>query len=309
MGWMVTSREPPPRLTEAGTPTMLASLVLQLKPEAPGTLPRTTGHLTHAAFLKLVRQVDLDLERRLHADTPAKPFTVSPLQGGRSRNHMQAIEPTHPCYLRFTSLDATLSAALLGVFSYHPPPLMVGAVTFSVCAVHSTAQAHPWAGRDSYEAMAARFAAPETPVASSLRLQFDSPTTFSQSGSDLPLPLPRLVVGSLVRKWRRHAPLSLQDLFDGWEAEQDDLPLLLKRYQLNTEKLAFADGYGGHRVGFVGEAEFMFPEEASENKRRLLQLLGRFAFFAGIGYQTTRGMGQVRPLTCTLNHWASHKMP
>jgi hypothetical protein len=41
------------------------------------------GHQAHALFLDLVRQLDPALATRLHDESNYRPFTVSPLSGGR----------------------------------------------------------------------------------------------------------------------------------------------------------------------------------------------------------------------------------
>jgi CRISPR-associated endoribonuclease Cas6 len=66
----------------------------------------------------------------------------------------------------------------------------------------------------------------------------------------------------------------------------------LARYQLRTRILPFKDG--SLQVGFVGQAVFL----ALNSDRywvHALHLLAEYARYAGVGYQTTMGMGQARP--------------
>ena len=53
--------------------------------------------------------------------------------------------------------------------------------------------------------------------------------------------------------------------------------------------------YAGYRqLGFVGACEFLPHRGVPADVVRVLHLLAAFAFFAGVGYKTTMGMGQVR---------------
>ncbi len=65
----------------------------------------------------------------------------------------------------------------------------------------------------------------------------------------------------------------------------------ISRYQLRTRILPFKDG--AMQVGFVGDVTFL-----ALNSDRYwvgaLHLLAEYALFAGVGYQTTMGMGQAR---------------
>lgn len=270
---------------------MLASIILWLDPQHAATVPRTNGHKVHGAFLRLIRQLDQDLAERLHAHKPAKQFTLSALRGGKRQGHEVAVAPSRPCHVRLTSLNAALSAALLGS-DLPGRAFRVGTAEFTIAALHSSAEEHPWAGRDSYETLARRYTEGETPNSQQLRLAFDSPTTFKRGSRSLPLPVPALVFGGVVRKWQQHAPPSLQGVFDGWTLDGSDAPVLLKRHTLRTHMLLF--GRKGQQAGFSGEAVFQLPRDVDARFGGLLQLLGAFAFYAGVGYRTPWGMGQVR---------------
>lgn len=270
---------------------MLASLVFQLNPSREATLPKTNGHKVHGAFLDLMGQLDRDLADRLHADKPAKPFTVSALRGGTRQGNEVVVAPGDSCSVRVTSLDAALSATLLAG-DLPGRTLRIGAATFTISAVCSSASEHVWARRDSFETLARRFTNGEEDPCSELKVAFESPTTFRRGKRNLPLPVPALVFGGVMKKWRRHAPPSLRDVFGGWTLDGGAAPVLLKRHTLRTYMLLF--GENRQRTGFSGEATFQLLDEADARFGRLLQLLGAFAFYAGVGARTTWGMGQVR---------------
>lgn len=112
---------------------------------------------------------------------------------------------------------------------------------------------------------------------------------FHSNGRTLPFPLPEQVFGSLLDKWNTFAPVALPDETRRFADEC----LALCRYRLNTQPVAFKKG--GLEMGFVGQVRY-----AALNRDRywlsVLQTLADFAFYAGVGYQTTTSMGQVRRL-------------
>src|SRR5262249_21418010 len=61
------------------------------------------------------------------------------------------------------------------------------------------------------------------------------------------------------------------------------------RYQLHTEILQFSKS---PQLGFVGTCAFQLHGAPAD--LRLLHVLARAAFFLGVGYKTTQGMGLVR---------------
>jgi hypothetical protein len=74
------------------------------------------GHQTHALFLDLVRQLDPALATRLHDESNYRPFTVSPLSGGRLEGASLVLRHGQCCRLRFTLLDGgPLWQILIGI--------------------------------------------------------------------------------------------------------------------------------------------------------------------------------------------------
>jgi CRISPR-associated endoribonuclease Cas6 len=72
----------------------------------------------------------------------------------------------------------------------------------------------------------------------------------------------------------------------------DDM-LTLGRYELRTSSLRYREY---EQVGFTGEAEFEMLGGTRCQALRIVHLLARFSFYAGVGYKTTMGMGQSMPV-------------
>jgi CRISPR-associated endoribonuclease Cas6 len=127
---------------------------------------------------------------------------------------------------------------------------------------------------------------PDSPVADpgeELELRFLSPTGFKRQGKQYLLPEPKLVFGSLLRKWKAWVDPTVEDL-------EDLYPRVgIGSYELKTQAVRLEQG--GVWRGFVGSLRYDL-RGLEEWERRVLGLLGRFAFYVGVGYKTTQGMGQ-----------------
>lgn len=195
-----------------------------------------------------------------------KPFTVSPLLNG----------PTpHTAELCLGWLDDT-----------NPPPsslptsdrIRLGSQFLTIH--HTDFEAAP------YHTL---LTAPPAPRAD---ITFLSPTHFTHSGRSIPLPDPRLVYQSLLRRWNHHAPRPLPDLTA--TALLDSL--LLTAHDTATVPVTLGPG---RRIGFTGTATFALHHHADTATVHAFTALTRLAAVAGIGAQTTHAQGYVR---ITLHH-------
>ena len=265
----------------------LHAVVLKLLPKASITIPIGLGHQVHAAFLALISEVDPDLAEELHAaDVQYRPFTTSPLKGGKrvKADHL-LLSPNQACSLRLTALAPHIYRRLAEhlLMSQRPPTLRLGKADLLIAELIGTPGSSPWAGYTGWGELLER-----APAAETIILQFASPTAFRRGDLDLPLPLPELVFGGYLSKWQAFSPIPLdQTLF---EKEFFTRHIGVKEHRIRT--LPFHDG----RVivpGFVGQVTFLIkglPEELV----RQINVLADFAFYAGTGRKTTHGMGMTR---------------
>ena len=302
------------------------SCVALLSAEAPATLPATQGHHAHAAFLDLVRGVDPDLAAWLHDSRGRKPFTVSPLRGLPAGREGQVHVPAGwTCWLRFTFLaqpvfDTFLAALLKGET---PPRIRLGTGSFLVTEVLCTPGSHPWAGWTTAEALGAitlgagrpgqpglsgtvevqnvatAGAAETSKKAGGLTaftFELASPTAWSLGGNGSRrvevLPTPALFFGSLLSSWNAwfgdrfgHISPEVRDYFS--EA------VVVSRLDLKTRMYRYHDHL---QVGVVGRVSYRLLDVPGTAEARVLNTLADLAFYTGVGYQTTMGMGQVRRL-------------
>jgi CRISPR-associated endoribonuclease Cas6 len=127
------------------------------------------------------------------------------------------------------------------------------------------------------------------PPLSSAPVTFHSPAFFSQNGSDVVLPDPRLIVGSWRRQWNAWAPAD--DAFqiddDAWR--ELHRAVRITEFDLRTQRLD--SGRGRERAGFTGTAVLRLGKDAPAPARARFGTLARFAEFCGTGAQTTHGFG------------------
>ena len=289
---------------------MMTAVVLHLRPVAEARLPLSHGSFAHAAALQLFLRLDPQLSHRLHGEEGHKPFTCSPLGGTDRRDGFDLIlSPSQLYSWRLTGLTSEVSQLLQRVSPQIGGINMQDAV-FSIDQVSTAREQHPEAGRETYENLLLRWARAEPPL--KMTLYFHTPTTFRVGDFLQPFPLPHLVFGSLLSAWNTFAPHPLMNLQDSLletlsvgnpdEKLSSDTPdALIKKLLEETVVLSNWRGEtrlmkrGGHEaVGFVGKFTYRVIKPLPE-VARLVGLLAEFAFYAGVGWQTTHGLGQVRP--------------
>ncbi len=279
---------------------MLVSLVLTLTPTTSADVPAFLGRAVHAWFLDQVCQVDAALAQRLHAPNTPKPFTVSPLwcPSSRPRRGSMPLAAGQPCFLRLTSLEPRLSARLLDtlVDRWIGATVRLTGVPLRVTRLASSPAEHPQARCAPYQALEEEVARRAPP--NQVTLRFLTPTTFRRSPPadgeftdapyDVPLPLPDVLFGGLLRVWNSFAPAPLPEALEGFARDC----VVVSRYDLHTELVAFGSGRRGRVGGFVGQCRFALRCSDARWRRRIGMLAG-FAPFAGVGWRTTMGLGQV----------------
>ena len=267
--------------------TELTSLVLQLARPAPATLPRDLSRASHAIFLQAVSRHSVALAQHLHESSQVKPFTCSNVHGGHRQGDQLHVQANASVWLRFTGLNAEVSAALHTLAQQPPASVNLDGEDFGVVLATLDGQAHPRASSSTYESLSAPYLLAKAVPHSRITLRFVSPTAFRAKGQNLPLPLPRSVFGSLLDKWNAFGPIAFSDEVQRFAEEC----LAISQFRGRTR--VWSGKAGKVLIGFVGQATF-----AALNKDRywlsLINVLADFAWYAGVGYQTTAGMGQVR---------------
>jgi len=267
------------------TESTLYSVLLVLRAHHHASLPATTGHLIHAMFHQLLTRIDPALSVQLHQESDHRPFTLSPLLGGSLTSDRVILTHGETYRVRMTLFDGGYLWHCLSTLFLEDGPCTVrlGEATLLLTRLISTTDATGWAGKTTWRELAS------LPQAREITLSFTSPTAFHTNGRSFVLvPEPRLVWGSLISTWNRHAPASLslsraelsEILTNEVTILSCDLSTCTQHYPKYPQK------------GFLGTCTYRLPEK--ETHAAQLTGLATFAHFAGVGYKTTMGMGQVR---------------
>ena len=267
------------------------SIALHLRPEREGTIRATMGHQVHSAFLKTIERADKALAEVLHHPSlPMRPFTVSSLLDlPQARNGRILVTPAKTYTLRFTVLYPPVFQQFMNRFLHGGgrPTLRLDRVTFQIHEILATPDASPWSGYTSFDKLLAQ-AQPERDII----LEFLSPTAFNLGqrkwGKQFAiLPEPTLVFRSLLRTWNAFSPTPFaEEPIEEYLGDQ----VVVKRYTAESHMHQYPRHF---QVGFTGTATYglMADDDAI---RRQLNALADFAFYAGVGYKTTMGMGQTQ---------------
>jgi len=265
----------------------VVALVLTLVPPEPVTLPANQGRAAHALLLRWAAEADPAL---LHEGSQARPFTASSLLDAPhpDRQGLVHLSPARPVALPFTSTHPALAQVLSAQAAAPPAQVILSDRPFDVVAVTTDPAGHPRAGRTSLEALSRRYRVEARDLPDQVGLAFDSPTAFRRQGVNLLFPLPDLVWGSLAEAWNASSPVPVNAELRDFAREH----LAVSRFRLESRALSFPDNV---QLGCTGHCWYTFLD-CDPYWMRQVHLLAAFAVYAGVGYRTTVGMGQVRVL-------------
>ncbi len=271
-----------------------------------------TGYPTHAVpvaqmqgpaiqgmFLQLLRDADPEVVARLHDDSRYRPYTLSPLGIGESTpnssqkgNEFQGFQlPRYrslkqgtPCYVRITLLEDDLFPTFSKYFLTRvEPAFRLGSTEFIVTNVMVTQDnGNPWSRYVSYANLIEKTKHDQRRIT----LQFLTPTGFRKGDLDLPLPIPRLVFQSYLKRFQE---------FQAFEFLPDFVELVDLHTGIANMKQMRTDTIKTKKVpliGFTGDVRFEISKKAPADLVFQMNLLADFAFFGGTGRKTTVGMGQ-----------------
>jgi len=267
----------------------LASIIFPLTAAEHTSVPRHTGRILHASFLRWLERDHPELVAQLHDANHPRPYTVSNLQGNLTPNGERLkLDKGQTAWFRLTALEEYfLNCVRASIDKQKTGPQPDDRRLVPGPPLQSPHE-HPWAASASFEQLAQTLAREtETPpLRHSLVLRFHSPTCFIENKQALPLPVPRYVFGYLLNKWQLASPFPLP---------VDDVEHFVESIHLAHAHLETAqvDLQKYQRTGFTGEARFALHPSLPENYKHALQLLAKFAFYSGVGSHTTMGMGQV----------------
>lgn len=265
----------------------IAKWEVSLTPSQPLRLRGLGGEALFALVLTLIKRIDERLARELHDARGLKPLSVSPIDADvEPKSGITTVPKEVPCWFSFSTLSEELTESVfqnIGELQKKLTRPTLAGSPIKVTSIGPSSVEHPAPGT-SYRSLLESATRPRT-----ISLRFLSPTSFRRDKEQIVLPLPELVFRSLISRWNRFSPTPLPE--GTAEAIQN---VRLARYtSLSTSMVEFST----YRViGFTGEVDFALLRGTPDNFARTLDSLTQFAYYAGIGYKTTMGMGMVERL-------------
>jgi CRISPR-associated endoribonuclease Cas6 len=268
---------------------VLASFVISLRVDRALTLPGLGGEALHGLLFEVLRGHDASFAESLHREVE-KPFSLSgvlteyPKRDGRLHIGADGRIEFRLGLLTDEIIEHALAA--FGALAMRGASVRFGNVSARVEGIAFQPGTHPLVRSNTYPALMQQ-ASQENRVT----LQFVSPTSFRAGEVQDILPRPERVFGSLFEAWQAFAAVPLDPSLGRV------FPLIrVSAYELRTELIQFARY---KVIGFKGRVTYTYPREVDAPTRQALNALVDFAFFAGVGYKTTMGLGQTlrQPIT------------
>ncbi|CCI27708.1 CRISPR-associated endoribonuclease Cas6 [Microcystis aeruginosa] len=258
----------------------LVGLTFELTPRNAPLLSPDYSKGLHAWFLDQVRQTNPSLSQELHDEQTEKPFTLSRLEGEFSEvGQRLELHPNQIYRWSVTAISAHVIQWIKDWFSTFPETLDLRGAPLHF---RSVAFCLPPTTYSQF------FSAP---LAKILPLSFLSPTSFRHRGHHFPLPVPRNLFHSYLRRWNifSNRPFD-QETFLDWIDEF----VVITSLSLQSHKVP--GGKKGAVTGFTGAISLSLPSILSspEDFAQLYSALGHFAPYCGTGHKTTFGLGQTR---------------
>lgn len=234
----------------------LFSFTFSIYPYA--VLPIHLGRALHALVLHWIEGSDPQLSEQLHQQQNS-PFTITIYPGLSGQKE-----------LKITLLQKKfLSPLLWGISQDLGKEIKLAQVP---CQLGKSIK---WFRSSNFQSLL------DLPAASSLQLNFVSPTSFKQQEVIQSFPLLELVFDSLLRKWNSFVPV-------GGELPPCEWKGWVSYYDLKTQVIQLKNRT---EIGCIGSVKYQFKEPI---QAKIATTLAHFAEFSGVGRKTAMGMGQVK---------------
>jgi len=265
---------------------MLSSLLIELDTLEPAILNGYGGEALHGLFFEILRDYSKKVFDVVHNENrKPKPFSLSGvLQKKTRREGKLFLSAGEDVSLRITVLDEKLIPDILASFAKAlnlKTKFALANGKTTIKNINYQDGSSPWVRSSLYPKLFE-----EAKARDRVNLRFNSPTSFRVKGNQCTLPLATLIFGSLLEKWNSFSGIRFKTAF--LEKLEAVFPSQL---QLRSELVEFSN----YRIiGFKGEVEYRLGKTLTREEKKQLNALADFAFYAGVGYKTTMGMGQTR---------------
>ena len=262
----------------------IAKWEVSLEPSQQLRLRGLGGEALFGLVLAFIRRLDEDLASELHDARGLKPISVSCIDAGvEPRAGIITVPKGTPCQFSFSTLSEQLTETLfrnLDRREAHAQGFTLSGAHINIASITLSSKDEPVPGT-SYQSLLE-----EARPVSTIRLRFMSPTSFRRDRDQVFLPIPELIFNSLLSRWNAFSPHKLPESLAGRIKE-----IRLAKFKSLSSSLVTFSSY--RIIGFTGEVGFIIPRGTPQEFAEMLDSLSRFAYYSGVGYKTTMGMGTV----------------
>ncbi|WP_027340237.1 CRISPR-associated endoribonuclease Cas6 [Halonatronum saccharophilum] len=259
---------------------MLYSVIIRFEVKKEGSIKYYPGEALHGMFFNILAQVDEQKATLLHDEYDTKAFTVSPiLPYPRFKKGRRVLEGGKEYFFRITFLEDEWYLLFIDHFLYNGSKLSLQGVEIEVIEVLTTSNDDKRCNAIEYKELRERSSSNRR-----IDLQFHSTTTFRVGDKHIIFPMPEYLFYNLLKKWEEFSSIELSLELEDFEK------VYASRYKLESTMETFKR----YRIkGFRGECQYEIDLCLSKDKVRDINLLVDFAFYCGVGYKSTMGLGQV----------------
>ena len=257
----------------------MISAILKFRANFDGHLQAANGYLLLSAIKRALSGTEV--YRYLNEEKERKPFTLSCIVPDSFWNQFEKnsfgddlfpISKNDIMSFRITFLYDNYFEQFREAFA--PERITIGGMGFSFINIADICSME----KDDWK---------QAPSKDSVKFHFISPVGFKNSGKQNVLPTPTAVFNSLITKWTNAFG---EELTEKYCKDMNLNRIMVDSFNIKTNEFKLKDGLTFR--GCVGNITYRFHDMNSEDEKRALTWLSKFAFFSGIGYKTTQGMGQ-----------------
>jgi CRISPR-associated endoribonuclease Cas6 len=279
------------------------AIVIHAFPKTDLALIHAQGKVLHGLFYELLQKASAAKGDEVHDTSGLKPFSTALLLTDRQRR-AEGIRAGEELKVRFTFLDDAIYPLLSRYFlTTSDLSLELVQTELTIARILTTPHSgEEWAGCRSFEDIYKQASDEEKQFS----FHFATPSFFKRGGGPaypdlmVPLPLPDLLFGSLLRNWNQFCALPFSEEALLKDVFAHNLEMTAHRISLQQARLVFQKADGTYRTtafpGFIGKCSFRLLEMHDASIVKQLNALADLAFFSGIGARTTMGFGVARRL-------------
>ena len=259
---------------------MLYSVIVKFKTKENVFFKYFPGESLHGMLFQILNKRDIKQADRLHNQYEVKPFTISPIiPYPRWQQGKMKLAAGKEHFFRITFLEEEWYQLFMSYFLHHNNKLQLQGADIEITKVVTNSEQDKRCQCLEYQELREK-AKPH----SNIKFKVHSTTTFRVGDRHIIFPAPNYLFHNLLNKWQMFGDekLSLEN--------KDFEKVYVSRYDLQSTMEKFRD----YPIkGFKGSCEYELDSTLSKQKKREINLLFDFAFYSGIGYKTTMGLGQV----------------